>query len=182
MKKVCIDSSLAATWISYAKHTAAANLLRQEWAKNGVEFVSPPVFYPEVMGFLQQQVLSRGMLPEEADEAFSICLEIPIKIVGSEDVYRTAWQVSKEPDLNLSWAAQYLAVAELENCEFWTADRRLASLAQEKRTWVKWVGDYGRDPVGEVPTPKQVTTPTPDGAPKRYGTVELDDPGLWRKL
>jgi predicted nucleic acid-binding protein len=182
LNKVCIDASLAVSWLTYSNHTPAANLLRQEWAKNGVEFVGPTIFHAEVMSALRELVLDRKMLPEEADEALSICLAMPIRTVGGEDVYRTAWRVSSELDLRFSWASQYLAVAELENCEYWTVDRRLVGLAREKRTWVKWLGDYGKDSAQQALTPKRDNAPTPDNAPKRYGSPGLDDPGLWRKF
>jgi predicted nucleic acid-binding protein len=35
---------------------------------------------------------------------------------------------------------QYLAVAETENCDFWTLDRKLFNAVSGKNKRVKWVG------------------------------------------
>ena len=36
---------------------------------------------------------------------------------------------------------QYLAVAELEDCELWTNDKRLAHSLQGKVNRIRWVGE-----------------------------------------
>ncbi len=82
------------------------------------------------------------MLPEEGEEAFSIYLDIPIRIIDEQEVYRKAWQLAKEFNLPVCYDMQYLAVAELEDCELWTADRRLAKSLKGKANRVRWVGEY----------------------------------------
>ncbi len=170
MDRVCIDASLAVAWLSYERYTAPANALRQEWLRNGVELLGPPIFHAEVISVLRQQVFFKRILPEEGEEAFSICLDIPIRIIDRQEMHRTAWRLAKEVGLPVCYDTQYLAVAELEGCEFWTADRRLVNLTQGNRSWVKWIGDYGRKTPATPESPKQDTTP------------RLDDPGLWRKF
>ncbi|MBI5653900.1 MAG: type II toxin-antitoxin system VapC family toxin [Chloroflexi bacterium] len=34
----------------------------------------------------------------------------------------------------------YLALAELMNCDLWTADERFYNSVKQKFTWVKWIG------------------------------------------
>ena len=139
---VCVDASLAVAWLSYEQYTAIANALRHEWREKGVQMVAPALFHVEVTSALRQHVYFKRILPEEGEEAFSISLEIPIRIIDGPDVYRRAWELARKYDLPHTYDMQYLAVAELEDCEFWTSDRRLASSLQDRVDRIRWVGEY----------------------------------------
>ena len=139
---VCVDASLAVAWLSYEEHTANANALRQEWSRRGVQMVAPTLFHAEVTSAIRQHVYFKRILPEEGEEAFSIYLDIPIRIIDGPKVYRKAWQLAKEFNLPRTYDMQYLAVAELKDCELWTADRRLANSLPGKADRIKWVGEY----------------------------------------
>jgi predicted nucleic acid-binding protein len=169
LNKVCIDASLALAWLSYGKYTESANTLRREWLKNGVELLGPPVFHADVLSVLRNQVFLKKMLPEEGEEAIAICLDIPISIVDGPEMRRTSWRLATEASLAACYDTTYLAVAEIHDCELWTADKRLASLARGAvRT--KWLGDYGRK------------APVAPAFPRRDTAPGLDDPGLWRRF
>jgi hypothetical protein len=38
--------------------------------------------------------------------------------------------------------ARYLALAERESCEYWTADERLWNSVRAQLGWVRWLGEY----------------------------------------
>lgn len=142
LNSVCVDASLAVAWLSYERYTVIANALRHEWHEHSVQMVGPALFHAEVTSAIRQHVYFKRMLPEEGEEAFSIYLDIPIRIIDEPEVYRKAWQLAKEFNLPVCYDMQYLAVAELEDCELWTADRRLANSLRGKVNRIKWVGDY----------------------------------------
>ena len=142
---VCVDASLAVAWLSYERYTAIANALRYEWRQHRVQMVGPALFHAEVTSTLRKQVYLKRILPEEGEEAFSIYLDIPIRIIDGPEIYRKAWQLAKEFNLPRTYDMQYLAVAELEDCQFWTCDERLASSLQGKVSRVRWVGEYTRE-------------------------------------
>jgi len=39
----------------------------------------------------------------------------------------------------------YVAVAELEQCEFWTADRHLVNLVKDRWPLARWLGDFSAE-------------------------------------
>ena len=39
-----------------------------------------------------------------------------------------------------AYDAKYLALAEMMNCEFWTADERLFNAVRDELSWVRWLG------------------------------------------
>ena len=141
---VCVDASLAIAWLFDEPYSENADALRQEWREHGVQMVGPPMFHAEVTSAIRQHVYFKRILPEEGEEAFSIYLDIPIRIIDEPEVYRKAWELAKKFNLPVCYDMQYLAVAELEDCELWTADSRLANSLKGKAKRVRWVGDYGK--------------------------------------
>lgn len=144
--RVCVDASLALAWLLASQANMSANALRQEWYDNGVELTGPPLFHAEVTSVLRGEVFFKRMLPEEGEEAFSIYLDIPIRTIDKPEMYRRAWQLAKEYNLPVCYDMQYLAVAEMEDCELWTLDRKLVNAVRGKNKRVRWVGEYNRKP------------------------------------
>ncbi len=146
LNSVCVDASLAVAWLSWEAHTPIANALRQEWREHGVQMVGPPMFHAEVTSAIRQHVYFKRILPEEGEEAFSIYLDIPIRIIDGPEVYRKAWQLAQEFNLPVCYDMQYLAVAELEDCELWTGDERLVNSLKSKTKRLRWLGEYTKKP------------------------------------
>ncbi len=185
MDRVCIDASLAVAWLTYERYTAAANALGREWSSEGVELLAPPVFHAEVVSVLRQQVFFKRMLPEEGDEALSICLDIPVRIIEGQELYRKAWSIASELQLPTCYDSLYLAAAEMNGCEFWTADKKLVGAAGTGRSWVKWLGEYSQQKEISTAEPPRLEAPKqepPKQAIPRHEAPNLDDPGLWRRF
>jgi len=140
--RVCIDASLALTWLLPADQNEAANALRREWDKEGMELITTPLFHAEVTSVLREQVYFRRLLPEEGEEAFSIYLDIGVRSIDDPEVQKKAWELAKKFNLPRTYDMQYLAVAELENCELWTSDKRLANSLQGRVKRIRWVGEH----------------------------------------
>ena len=68
--RVCIDASLALTWLLSVEQNEIANALRWKWDDAGVEIIAPPLFHAEVTSVLRQQVYFKRLPPEEGEEAF----------------------------------------------------------------------------------------------------------------
>ena len=142
---VCVDSSLALAWLLVAQQNDNADALRQEWSEKGVKLLGPPMFHAEVTSVLRQQVFFKRILPEEGEEVFSIYQEIPVRTIDEPAMYRKAWELAKEFNLPVCYDMQYLAVAELENCEFWTSDKSLVNSLKGKVKRIRWVGEHVRE-------------------------------------
>ena len=44
-----------------------------------------------------------------------------------------------------AYDAHYLALAEMMDCEFWTADERLFNAVRDELSWVRWLGRLERE-------------------------------------
>ena len=138
---VCIDASLALAWLFFDEHSQEADNLLRDWAMDGVELVAPPMFHAEVASSLRKSVHFRRILPVEGERLFAVYSEMPIRVVEGPEVYRRAWQLSRDFNLPVCYDMQYVAVAELEDCELWTLDRKLVSTVHGKKKRVRWVGE-----------------------------------------
>ena len=86
----------------------------------------------EVVSVLRNKVF-RGELPPEAGEAAFLAFQAQeISLLHPEGIEEKAWRLARQWNLSTAYDAAYLALAELMNYEFWTADRRLAATLRKK--------------------------------------------------
>lgn len=139
---VCVDASVALEWLFFDQHHQQADELMKGWARDIVALIAPPMFHAEVPSAIRRQVHFQQISPEEGEQLYAAYSTLPIRIIDTAEMYRTAWQLAKEFDVPVCYDMQYLAVAELEDCEFWTADRKLVNLARGKNKRIRWVGEH----------------------------------------
>jgi predicted nucleic acid-binding protein len=142
LDRVCVDASLALTWLLSIQPEERADALRRQWLKDEVELIGPPLFRAEVTSVLREEVFFKRLTSEEGEEAFGFYSAIPIRIVNSPAIYRKAWELAIEYNLSRTYDMQYLAVAEIEDCEFWTLDKKMVNAVNGKNRRIKWVGSY----------------------------------------
>lgn len=68
--------------------------------------------------------------------ALDITLHYPV------DLHRLALVLADRFGLPATYDAHYLAVSELMECDYWTADLRLLRQIGRKLDFVRWIGDY----------------------------------------
>ena len=140
---VCIDASLALTWLLAVEQNEIANTLRRKWDEDGVDIITASLFHAEVTSVLREQVYFNRLLPEEGEEAFSAYLDMGVKSVDIPGIQKRAWDLAQKFNLPRTYDMQYLAVADIIDCELWTNDKRLVNSLKGKVPRVKWVGEYG---------------------------------------
>ena len=67
---------------------------------------------------------------------------LPIKTIHVPQQRERAWEIAREFQLPTVYDATYLALAELRQCEFWTADEKLFKRVRDKLSFVQWLGNY----------------------------------------
>ncbi len=86
-----------------------------------------------------QGLLTREEMKFTLDELLAMALEVA---PGSSERHHRALVWAERLGQARAYDAQYLALAELFEAEFWTGDRRLANAAHQLGlTWVRWVGE-----------------------------------------
>ena len=83
------------------------------------------------------------MHQEEARSALEEMQTLHIHYLApSPELHLRTWYWADRLNHSKTYDAQYVALAELERAEFWTADRRLANGARQVGAgWVHWIGE-----------------------------------------
>ena len=89
---------------------------------------------------LYQLVRKGGLRVEDAAEALSALLPA-VAMVERAGLYDAALTIADELGVGATYDALYVALAESEGCELWTADRSLVRAAQARFPRVRWIGE-----------------------------------------
>ena len=141
MPPVCLDASLVLLWFLREPLSTRADALLQEWRTNDVEFIAPSLLMVEVPSVLRQAVHRGRVTTAEGDETLHAFLEIDIRIREPAGLLNRTWELGKTLNAPRLYDMYYLALAEIEACELWTADQRFVNLVAPHSSLVRLVGE-----------------------------------------
>lgn len=130
-------------WVLPDPSSELAHALRRRWVEEEITLIAPPLFRAEVTSVIREWLYRGDLLLEEAEAALESSLAWPITIREPDgDLQRRAFTIATEYDQPKAYDAQYLSLAALLGCEFWTGDQRLVKVVGHNLPWAKWIGDY----------------------------------------
>ena len=141
---ICIDASVVLRLQLGGKHHHTVEKRWEEWIRNDVTLISPPLFYYEVTNGIWRNVFLKELTVEKGEQFLLNALGLGVHIETTdhlEDLHNRAWEFAQEFKLPAAYDAHYLALAEDHHCEFWTADERLYKRVGETLDWVKCIGN-----------------------------------------
>jgi predicted nucleic acid-binding protein len=125
----------------------AASLMEMV-VNNRMTVVLPGFTWAEVGTVLRKKVARKLISSEQAENAWESFNSLGIiTFINDMSVMRAAWRIADEEALSTLYDAAYLAVSEIlsrqngEECEFWTADKRLVNSISSKKKFVKLLGE-----------------------------------------
>ncbi len=141
---VVVDASLALKWVLSEADSNTAITLLQRWNTDNTEIIAPALFTYEATNILYRQVVTNKLSYEEAKKLLTKLLSIGILLnfVQHREISTRAMELSHRFGLPAAYDAHYLALAEHEKCEYWTADSRLYNAVRDKLSWVRLLGEY----------------------------------------
>lgn len=140
---VCVDASLVIKVVVRESDSEKADALFSQWSNEGTHLIAPAFFDVETDSILKQKVILRQELtPEQAEAAFITLQALPIQQLTVPPQRQQVWQIATEFGFATVYDATYLALAELQGCLFWTADKRLFDQVKARIPFVRWLGDY----------------------------------------
>ena len=141
---VVVDASLALKWVLAEPDSHTAVILLNQWTDEGISIIAPALFTYEVTNTFYRQVVAGKLTYEEAKQGLTDLFSIGVLLKFSiyEDISTQAMEFAHQLNLPATYDAHYLALALHENCEYWTADKRLWNIVNGKFSWVRWFSDY----------------------------------------
>ena len=141
---VVVDASLALKWVLSEADSNTAISLLQRWNTDNTEIIAPALFTYEATNILYRQVVTNKLSYEEAKKLLTKLLSIGILLnfVQYREISTRAMELSHRFGLPAAYGAHYLALAEHEKCEYWTADSRLCNAVRDKLPWVRQLNEY----------------------------------------
>lgn len=120
--RICVDASIGAKWFVPERGQQEALSLLDPYAKDAADLVVPDLFLIEVTNAFRHHLLQGNLTPSEMADAIDNLLELRVSVVPASAIIKSAAELAQCHSLTI-WDAAYLAVAEREECDFWTADR-----------------------------------------------------------
>jgi predicted nucleic acid-binding protein len=141
---IVVDTSIVLKWVLDEPDSAIALALLTSWTNEGTVIQAPALLTFEVANALFQRVHKREMTLEKAMQALEDVLlpELELHFLEYKELSKRAMAVSQQYNLSATDDAHYLALAEQEECELWTADSRLWNAVRDKLPWVRQLSEY----------------------------------------
>ncbi len=141
---VVVDASIALKWVLRESDSKTAFALLTEWNDRETMLLVPALLAYEIANSLYRKARSGEITLNRAKEALAEVLLAGLQFDFSSDLALStrAIELADQYKLPAAYDAHYLALAEREGCEFWTADLRLWNTVRRKFDWVRWIGDY----------------------------------------
>ena len=137
---VVVDANIAVKWVVEEHDSAEAVSLYREWTERAELLIAPPIFRPEVTNVLHQKIrrgeLGLGTAIEALD---AICDAVSVREPAS--LYMDALSIAQALEVGATYDPLYLALAEAERCNLWTADRGFVQAVGYRSSRVRWLGE-----------------------------------------
>lgn len=127
-------------WVLLEDHTEDALELWDRWQSASEHLIFPPVFRSEITKALHQRVHRQEISPIAAADM----LDTLLNLVDTDEpsvLYDRALALASSLGQDTVHTSLYLALAELWDCELWTADRPFTKTSRQRSTSVRWVRD-----------------------------------------
>ena len=138
-----IDSNLISAVVLPLPYSDQATQKIIAWKRAGAELLAPVLLEYEIAAILRKAVVARWLTTDLAVEAISKVLALNVRcLTPTAHLHERALRWADRLGHSKAYDAQYLALAEQEGIELWTADRRLVNGAQQVGVhWVHWIGE-----------------------------------------
>lgn len=146
---VVVDANIAVKWAIAEEDSSIAEALLQEWNRQRTFLFVPALFVYEITNILWKNVRQNKLTIAEAQTAAQFILDVGVEIYWPIDPELSiqALHLAHTYHLPATYDAHYLALAEREQCEFWTADARLYHSVKEQTPWVRLMLDEPAAPI-----------------------------------
>lgn len=137
-----IDARVALKWqFEDEETTESAAALLLDFVERRVDLITPTLFTYEIISAINTAIHRKRIGEEVGHRAIVYLTSLGIELRPFEDLIMPTFYVARQYGLS-PYDCAYLALAEKENCDFLTGDKKLSNAIKGRLPWVKWIGDY----------------------------------------
>ncbi len=122
---ICVDANVVVEVISATSPSSFGDLW-DEWLRRRSVMTAPRLIRYELLNVINKSRRAKAISNATAIDMMDAMLNLPIALHDSDSMHVRALVLASRFDLPATYDAHYLALAEELDCEFWTADKRLA--------------------------------------------------------
>jgi predicted nucleic acid-binding protein len=140
---IVVDANLVVAQFFPLPYSMQVSDRLDAWRRDKVDLLSPTLLQYEVNNALHRLWVAGLVLGPEAAAALQDLQSLNVRYIPPDsELHERAWYWTDRLNHSKTYDAQYLALAELERANFWTADRRLVNGARQAGVdWVHWIGE-----------------------------------------
>ena len=151
---VVVDASLVFKWMVSEPYSESATAMLAEWVRLGTRVLAPSLMAFEVANALHKRILRTELEAEQAELLLIGLLVSGPELDRDNAVHVRAMQIARAFRRPTTYDSHYVALAEREGCELWTADERLYNAVSGSLPWVRWVGEVTSAQGGSTVAPR----------------------------
>ncbi len=137
-----VDANLGLALVLATPYSDRAQILWESWSSQQAVVFAPDLWAYELTSALRKAMVVTGMSLAGAEARLEALTQLGVRLVPpTPQLHQSALRWAHRLGHTVAYDAQYLALAELLGCDFWTADRRLAAALSPGVPWVHWVGN-----------------------------------------
>jgi predicted nucleic acid-binding protein len=137
-----LDATVALKWqFEDEEVTSAAMALLEDFVEGKVELITPTLFPYEILSAINVAINRKRIEEEAGYRAMNYITSLGIELRSFDDLIGPTFYMARQYGLS-SYDCAYMALAEKENCDFFTGDKRLFNSIKNRLPWIKWIGDY----------------------------------------
>jgi predicted nucleic acid-binding protein len=139
---VCIDACVAVKWVMPEEDSHLAVALYTRLADDNDAIIAPPHMTVEVMNAIWRRANRGDLTFANAEEAIARFMDFPISLAAPTGLYESAVQLARRFNRPTVYDTHYVALAEIAECEMWTADKRLLNSLGGRLDYVRDLADF----------------------------------------
>jgi predicted nucleic acid-binding protein len=137
-----LDASVALKWqFDDEEATRAATVLLEDFIEGRIELITPTLFPYEIISAIHVAINRQRIREADGYRAINYITSLGIELRNFGDLIEPTFRTARQYGLS-PYDCAYIALAERENCDFITGDKKLFKVIKNHIPWIKWIGDY----------------------------------------
>jgi predicted nucleic acid-binding protein len=139
----CVDANVAIKWVIASENEREKVLaLLKDSIHSAITLIAPPLFPVEVDSIIRERVHNGSLTLDEGVQTYAQLEAVPVRIVDLPGFRQRAREIAARFNQRLVYDSLYAALADLRQCELWTADTRFHRVVKADLPFVRHIADY----------------------------------------